>query len=847
MSIHLLTMSWRNLVRDARAGQLWLLAVSVVLAVAALSSVGFFADRLQQGLQRDARQLLGGDAVVASDQPLPAIFADKARALGLQSVTTLSFPTMARSRPEAGDVARLVSLKAVGQGYPLRGALQLSAGEAKPAERVRAIPERGTVWVEVGLLQALGLGVGDSLLLGDSQLTITKIVLTEPDRGAGFVNFAPRVMLNEQDLPATNLVQPASRIAYRYAVASPKAASGELAANVQQFVDWAAPAINSHQDAQWKGIRLETLANGRPEMSQTLERARSFLNLVALLSALLGALALAIAARNFANRQMDAYAMLRVLGMGQASIAWVVGLEFFWVGLLASGLGVMLAYAGQALLVQAMGQLLIADLPAPGWRSALTGLNMGLVLLLSFGLVPVLQLARVPPLRVMRRDMGPPQTGAVVSSAVGLAGVVALLALAGNDVRLGLWVSAGFILAGLLFWVLAWALVRQLARRAPTWRLAPWLCMTFRQMGARPRVTAMQVSSLSLGLLAVLVLVLLRTDLVNSWRQTSAMQAPDRFVINVMPEQADAFVRQLQASQSRLLDWYPMMRGRLVKINGKPVGPDDFQDERAKRLVDREFNLSNSARLPTHNTLTAGQWQENEAGSISMEEGIAKTLNLHMGDVLHFDLGGIELPLRVSTMRKVDWSSMRANFFGLIPVAQVPDVAQTYMGAFKVAPGANPDNALVKAFPNITLVDMRQTVTQVQGVLNQVIRAVEYLFVFSLLAGGLVLISTLLSTRQERLREYAIMRALGAGRRFLSRVQNAELAFTGALAGLLASVGANGVSFALAHFVFDLPWQFSWWALGTGGLAGVLLAWLAGWLALRGVVNRPVVQTLRAL
>ena len=190
---------------------------------------------------------------------------------------------------------------------------------------------------------------------------------------------------------------------------------------------------------------------------------------------------------------------------------------------------------------------------------------------------------------------------------------------------------------------------------------------------------------------------------------------------------------------------------------------------------------------------------------------------------------------------------MRANFFGLMPVAQVPDVAQTYMGAFKVTPGTNPDNILVKAFPNITLVDMRQTVAQVQGVLNQVIRAVEYLFVFSLLAGGLVLMSTLLSTRQERMREVAIMRALGAGRGFLSRVQNAELALTGALAGLLASAAANGVSFGLAHFVFDLPWQFSWWALGMGALAGVVLAWLAGWLALRGVLNRPVVQTLRAL
>jgi putative ABC transport system permease protein len=840
-------MSWRSLVRDARAGQLWLLVASVVLAVGAMSSVGFFADRLQQGLQRDARQLLGGDAVVASDRPLPMVFEEKARQLGLQRVVTLSFPTMARTSANAGDVARLVSLKAVSPGYPLRGNLQLSSASSRSTERVRGIPEKGTAWVEASLLQALGLTLGDTLLLGESQFAITRLVVSEPDRGAGFVNFAPRVMVNQADLAATGLIQPASRITYRFAVASQHAAGGHLAANVQQFVDWATPVIKDAKGADWKGLRLETLESGRPEMSQTLERARNFLNLVALLSALLGALALAITARHFAQRQLDAYAVLRVLGMSQRSIAMVVGLEFLWVGLMASALGVMLAFGGQALLVQAMGYLIMADLPAPTWRTALTGLGMGLALLMSFGLMPVLQLARVPPLRVIRRDMGPPQTGVMVSTMLGLVGVVALLALAGNDLRLGLWISGGFLVAGLVFLGLAWRLIVPLTRHASRWQLAPWVRMAIRQMGARPLVTALQVSSLSLGLLAVLVLVLMRTDLIANWRQASAMQAPDRFVINVMPDQADAFVRQVRAGHNTLLDWYPMMRGRLVQVNGRTLGPDDFQDERAKRLVDREFNLSNSPILPSHNTVTAGTWTANEVGAISMEEGIAKTLNLKIGDRLTFDMGGIETTLRISSLRRVDWSSMRANFFGLIPVAQVPDVAVTYMGAFKVAAADNPDNALVKAFPNITLIDMRQTVAQVQGVLNQVIRAVEYLFVLSLLAGSLVLVSTLLSTRHERLREYAVMRALGAGRRFLAGVQHLELLLTGALAGLLASVTANGVSFGLAHFVFDLPWQFSWWAVAAGSFAGMLLAVLAGQLALRGVLNRPVVQTLRAL
>jgi putative ABC transport system permease protein len=841
------TLSWRSLVRDWRSGDLWLLASSVVLAVAAMTTIGFFSDRLKSGLERDARQLLGGDAVVVSDEPLPPSFAGKAAELGLQSVQSLGFPTMARTTAEAGDMARLVSLKVVAAGYPLRGQLQLRDTPEGPTERIRAIPAPGTVWVDPALLLALEAKVSDTLLLGDRAFVISKIIAAEPDRGAGFSNFAPRVMMNTQDLAATGLVQPASRLTYRLALAAPDNLAGGVAPGVARYQEWVEAALANKASAELKGVRLESLQTGRPEMTQTLNRASSFLNLVALLAALLGAVALALAARNFANKHLDACAMLRVLGLPQRRIATLVGLEFVWVGLIACTVGVAIAFAVQMGLVALMGNLLMADLPNPTILPVMAGFVVGLVLLLAFGLTPVLQMASVPPLRVIRRDLGAPKVAVVASLGLALVGLSVLLVLAGNDIKLSAIVLGGFFAAAVLFYLLAYAAVRLMGRLKNRQWGRVWLAMALRQVCAKPATTALQVCSLSLGLLAVILLVLLRTDLVSSWRQSGSANAPDRFVINVMPDQGEAFKSALSKGQVQLMDWYPMIRGRLIQVNGKTVSPEDYTEDRAKRLVDREFNLSNSATLPAHNQLVAGKWADNEAGAISMEEGIAETLGLKLGDTLVFDIGGLQSTAKITSLRKVDWGSMRANFFALYPVAALPDVPQTYMGAFKTPLDASTriDNQLVKAFPNITVIDMRQTIAQVQGVLNQVIMAVELLFSFSLVAGLLVVVTTVTSSREQRVREYAIMRALGASRLLLAKVQRLELALVGLLAGVLASVAANAIAWAMARFVFDFEWRLSLWAFVLGAVGGVVLAMVAGALALSGVVKRPVVQTLR--
>ncbi len=835
MKLSIWQLGWRTLGRDLRSGDLRLLIVAVALAVAALTAVGFFADRLKGGLQRDARQLLGGDAVVSSDNPADAVFAERARSLGLQVVSTFGFPTMARASDAQGGAAKLVALKAVEPGYPLRGNLRIAERPDAVDAPTRAIPAPGTAWVDAALLDALGLSVGDPLLLGNLQVKVQAVLTVEPDRGAGFMNFAPRVMLHRDDVPATGLVQPASRVSYRMAVAGNDF-------RVKQFVDWADSEIRS---GTVRGTRVESLQGGRPEMSQTLDRAEKFLSLVALLAALLSAVAVALAARSFAASHLDDCAMLRVLGLSQRAIAASYIFEFFLVGLAASGIGVVLGYGVHHLFVWLMAGLVDSALPAASLWPVALGLGMGFTLLMAFGLPPVLQLAQVPPLRVIRRDVGNLRPTSLGVMALGIAGFATLLLVVSSDRMLGLIAVGGFAAATMIFAALSWMGVK-LLRLAVNETTAPrWLVLATRQISAKPAFAVVQVSALAVGLLALVLLVLLRTDLIGSWRKATPPDAPNRFVINVMPEQSQDFQNALKNAGVQKFDWYPMIRGRLVAINGKAVSPDDFVEDRAKRLVDREFNLSHSAKQPANNQLVGGEWTEEEEGAVSVEEGIAKTLGLKLGDSLRFDVGGMQTESRITSLRKVDWGSMRANFFVMYPVSVLQDVPSTYMGAFKAPPTKGFDNALVRQFPNVTNVDMTSTINQVQRVLDQVIQAVEFLFGFTLAAGLVVLFAAVTATREERAREFAIMRAVGAQSALLRQVQRTELAGVGMLAGFLASVVASAVGWALAHYVFEFEWTVSLWVPLLGAVAGGLLALAAGWWGLRDVLRRPVVQTLR--
>jgi len=829
-------LAWRQARVDARAGELRLLFAAVVLAVAALTAVAFFAARVQGGLERDAAQLLGGDAVVSSDQPTPPAVLARAQALGLATAASVGFPSMARAPDEAGGASRLVALKAVDAAYPLRGQLRIA-----PGGNVAHGPPAGSVWVDAALLTALDLQPGQALWLGDARLTIAAVLEAEPDRGGGFINFAPRVMLALADLPATGLVQPASRITYRLAVIDPTA-RGARPAQVRAFTQW---VTEQAEQQDWRGLRVESLEGGRPEMRQTLTRAQTFLNLVALLAALLAAVAIALAAQDYARRHLDDCAMLRVLGVRQRTMALAFALLFGGLALAAGAVGALAGWA----LHHAFAALLalwlpVALAPAPLTPLAL-GLGVALMLVLGFGLPAVLQLARVPPLRVVRRDLGTLQPASLAAALTGLTAFGALLLVVAGDLKLGGIAVGGFAVALLAFALLAWLLLRALrplAARAP--RATPAV-MALRQLTARPGAAVLQTASLAVGLMALALLVLVRTDLMQSWRAAVPADAPNRFVISIQPDQASDFRAMLDGAGVVGYDWFPMIRGRLIAINDQPVATRYASDERARRTVEREFNLSHAAQMPDHNRLVGGAWGAGDAQGLSIEEGVAETLGVQLGDALTFEFAGSPHTTRITSVRRVDWTSLRANFFVMYPLAEMPDAPVTYMTAFHAPADARFDVQLTRRFPNVTAVDVSASLAQMQTVVTQISQAVELLFTFTVAAGVLVLLAAVGATREARAHEYAVMRALGAPRLLLARMQRAELLGLGALAGGLATLAALAVGWLLAREVFGFAWRGVPWAPLVGAVAGALLAWAAGSWSLRGLTRRPVAQTLR--
>lgn len=821
---------WRQallrLWRDARAGELRLLMLGVAIAVAAVSAVAFLGDRLERGLRRDAAQLIGGDLVLSADRAAAPRWRERVQALGLQQSHVVSFPSMVRSADD--QATRLVALKAVDAAYPLRGRLLLADGRAV------AGPPPGSVFVDAAVLDTLGARVGDGIGVGELQLRVAGVIQTEPDRGGGFLAFAPRVMLNLADLPGTQLVQPASRLGHRMAIAGTSA----QAAALRQLRE----ELDAHLKAgEWRGARLESLEGGRPELQQTLQRGERFLSLVALLAALLSSIAVALAARDFAARHLDETALLRVLGQKSGRVAGVYAAEFLAAGLIASLLGLLAGWGLHEALLWLLGDLLQVELPPPGPLPFGLGLGLGLCLLVSFGLPPVLRLGQVPPLRVLRRDAEPPSRSAWLVLAAGLLGAVGLLMAVARDLTLGAITLGGFAVAGALLLGLAWLLLKLL----PRWVRGGSLGLSLRQLASRPGLAAAQVAALGLGLLALALLALIRTDLLDSWRLSTPAKGPDRFVINLLPDQADPFREVLRQAGVAPLDWHPMFRGRLTAINGKLVKDYRFPNGRGERLAEREFNLSHGAEMPAHNQQLAGSWERNRGG-LSVEEGLARDMGLKLGDELEFDIAGTPTKARITQLRKVDWASMRVNFFVIFEREAMPEVPSTWIATFRAPPAERGlDRELAVRFPNLTLVDVSAQIAQVQGVMDQVAQAVQLLFVFTLAAGLVVLVGAMTATREARIREAAIWRAMGAGRALLARVQRGELLLLGGLAGAMAGLLALGVGALLAGQVFQFSWTPKPWVpLVVLGL-GALLAWGAGWWGLRGVLRRPVAQTLR--
>ena len=829
----------RMLRRDWRAGELRVLVAALVLAVGSVGTVGLFADRVKGALTTQANLLLGADLMISGDRTLPATFADNARQRGLATTPVIRFNSMVPpgARAPADASAILSDVKAVGAGYPLRGVIVL-ADPARPEGVVaNGIPKRGEVWPDQRLADRLGVAIGDRISVGEATLTVSAIVQSEPEVAGVVFALGPKLLLNVDDVPATNLLQPGNRATWRLLVAD-RAGTGTLEA----YRTWLAAEMKP-------GQRLETVRDLRPEVRQTLDRAEKFLGLAALVAVLLAAVAVALAASRYLRRHLDAAAMFRCFGAKVGQTLALFFVQFLALGVAACAAGVVVALAGQQLLVMLLSSVVATDLPPPTWLPAVTSFATGMLLLFGFALPPLIALASVPPLRVLRRDLPRPRAGGLLAYVLGATTIALLIGFQAREAQAGLIMVGG--VAGLLLVAAAsaWgllALLKRLPQRGVTWRFG------LANLRRRAFASSLQIGALALGLMALLLLTVVRGDLMRNWRANLPPDAPNQFLINVLPDQVADARAQLRQGIGIDVPFRPMVRGRLVAVNDAALDTKKFGDIRARRLAEREFNLSWTDALPKANRVTSGTfWTPATAAAdagMSLEEGIAETLGVKLGDALTFDIAGSKVTAKVTSLRKVDWDSFRVNFFALFPPGPLDAMPATYISAFR-APDSNNAwlPALVQKYPNILVIDIGEIVRQVQGIMDSVSRAVEFVFLFTLAGGLLVLQAAIAATQDERKFDAAILRTLGASQRQLVTVQVAEFLLLGALAGLVAAVGATTIGWALADRVFKIPFEANPLVFAYGLFGGALAVTLAGWLGTRATARQPPLAVIRNL
>ncbi len=824
-------LSMRLLVRDWHSGEIRVLALAVIIAVASICAVGFFTDRIAKALELQANELLGADLVVTASSPIQETYLTKAHQHGLKRAVTAQFPSMVMSEGKH----HIASIKSVSEGYPLRGHLRVADELFAPDRQAKGIPPMGEVWVESRLLSALGLSVGDRLSLGLSEFRVGAVLTSEPARAGGNVfSLAPALLLNSGDLLKTKLITPASRV--RYSVLF----SGDNN-DVAEFRKWLEAELPP-------GYRIQGIDDARPEVKSALDKAGRFLGLAALVSVMLACVAVAMAARRFVSRHLDNCAIMRCFGATQGTILRLYTLQMVYLGLIASFIGVLLGFLAQFLLVGALAELSQVHLPIPSLTPAISGLLVGMVTLLGFTYPTLTHLRDVPTLRVLRRDLGgvPPRSyGAYL---LGISTLVVLVLWQARDLMLGLYMSLGLLLTFGLLAGVAFVLLRCLGKIAPRvsvkWRFA--INNIFRRM----RMSVIQIVAFGLGLMVLLILTVVRGDLLAEWDERLPENTPNRFLINIQTEQVDAVRAFLKDELAYEPIIHPMIRARLHAINGKPVNAKDFENERAQRLIQREFNLSWTDQLPPENTLVKGQWwgEGRAVPAFSVEEGLAKTLGLDLGDQLSFSVAGETFAATVTNLRHVEWDNFRVNFFVIAPDGYLNDYPVSFITSFYLpAEQYSLLNEMLRQFPNITVIDVAAVLKQVRRIINQVMQTIEYVFIFTLLAGIMVLYAAIQSTLDERMREAAILRTLGATRRQVLTGVMIEFAFLGGLSGAIAAVAANGVCALLAYKIFNLAYSFSPLLWLSGAAIGILVVSIAGVVGTRNALRLPPLVVLKEL
>ena len=819
----------RLLWRDSRSGELTILILALIIAVTSSTAISLFADRLQRTMTTQAAEFLAADLVIESPAPIPAEWLAQATQLNLAQAQTAEFSSVLIEH----DELLLAGIKAVSSAYPLRGFLKTTTSDYSAESVEHTGPKPGTAWVEKRILSALRLNLGDALHVGEKQLTVSNIITYEPDKRGDFYSFSPRVMINADDLPATGILQPGSRVHYFFQF------SGDSKA-LTEFHRWIKQQLNPSQ-------RIMDIHEDRPELGSALERAERYLGLSSIIVILISGVAIAMATRRYTERHFNATAILRCLGCKQNEILWLYTSQFVVLGLLASAIGCVLGWFAQQALFHLLRSLLPQQVANPGLLAVFFGFTIGMAILLGFALPPLLRLKKVPPLRVLRRELEPLPSSAwlIYGLAIGIIGV--LIWRYTDDLKMTVTIIGVGLGALLLLGLLVYGLLRFSRRLLPrlglTWRFG------LQGLLKNTRGSVSQILAFSITLVAMVLNFTVRTDLINDWQKQLPKNAPNHFALNIFPEQQQSFQQNLQQQQINGSQFYPVVRGRLIAINNTPVQRIVSKDSQGERATQRELSLTWSKELPPDNKITAGSWwQDGQTGQVSVERKLADSLNIKLSDLLTFTVGSEQFTATVASLRELQWDTMKPNFYMIFSPGTLDAYPSTFITSFYL-PESQKDflNALVKKYPSTTILEVDLILRQFQTILTQLTEAINYLMYFALMAGFTVLFAAVYATLDSRIHEGALMRTLGAKRSFLRKTHIIEFSLLGLISGLLAVVISEAMLYALYTQVMQLEYSASFYLWGIVPLIGALSVSLAGCWGVRNAVNKSPLQVLRGL
>ena len=819
----------RTLVREWHSGELSIVLLALTVAVGALTGVGFLVSRIGTAVDLQANEVLAADLRLESPRPIAAAYAAEAEQRGLRAVSSTGLLSVVFN----GDDSQLANLRAVTAGYPLRGQVMVADVPFGPSSPATGIPAPGEVWPESKLLAAIGADIGAELAIGASKFKVTRVLITRPDQGATFADLAPSILVNAADLPATELIQPGSRVSYALLLAGSQA-------QVQQFGEWLAAAKTPSE-------RVLDISESTPQVKTAIDRAGRFLSLASLVAVLLCAIAVAMAARRYVQRHLDSVALLKTLGASRAFTLTVSLLQLLVIGVVAAIIGSLLGFAAQAVLVVALKDLLRGELPPPDWSPVWIGFLTSIAILAGFALPPLLQLSRTPALRVLRRDVGPPPLLVMLAFGPAIAAVLFLILWVVRDVSIFLAFALGLTAFLALLALVGWLLVRFTTQMrggvGVAWRYG------IANLGRRRVESVVQLTAFGCGIMVLLLLAVVRNDLLNDWRDSLPTDIPNYFFINIPPDERADFIAFLNERGARTSRALPMIRARLTGINGREIGDTPFANPRGQGFANREQNITWTRELGPDNRIVAGDWfTDEDVGKpvVSVSTEFQEALGLVLGDQLTFDVAGETFVAKVTSVRKVKWDSFQPNFFLVFPPGPLDGTAGTWMTSAYFHPESSRSLAeLVRRFPSVSVFDLDDLLVQVRSVIDKAALAVQSVFLFTLLAGLVVLLAAVQASRDERRYESAMLRTLGANRRTVLKGILAEFATLGVLSGLLAAVGASIAGYFVARQVLDVPYAPEPWVWLIGIVGGGLLVSTAGWLATRSVVNQPPLVTLR--